>query len=229
MRTTDQIDARPRLERHILLVDDHSIVADGVARVLEKHFFKVTSVNSASAMLDALRCEDAVSAIVADLEMPGMDGIEALISVRGQGHAMPYIFLSVHDEPFLAKRALGFGANGYVLKASASQHLVDAINASFSGKTYIDPALASEMYRMLASPNVSLSRSQWAVIERLEKGLTAKQIARELGLSSRTIEATKRDLMQKFDTHSGLELIFKLKKLGLIGGPASWMARSGKH
>lgn len=227
--TTNQIDSEARVERHILLVDDHRIVADGVAIILEKHFSKVTTVNSASAMFDVLRSPDTVSAVVADLAMPGMDGIEALLLARKEGYSMPYIFLTVHDEPILAKRAMQFGANGYLLKTTASHNLIAAINACFLGEQYIDPVLAFEMVRIAGSSNISFSRSQWDVIERLENGLSAKQIAWDLGISSRTVEATKRHLMQMFDAHSSLELIFKLKKLGLGRGLGSWKIRSNRR
>ncbi|WP_157956411.1 response regulator transcription factor [Dyella sp. C11] len=215
-------------ERHVLLVDDHRVLAESMASVLREHFGKVTCVASAAGMMEVLLAAPGVSVVVCDLELPVVDGIEALHAARKAGLTVPFLFLTAHDEPFLARRALEFGASGYVLKSTPLATLLDAVRIVLSGGRYIDPAIKASALAVGREAGTHLSGAQLLVIAEMEQGRTAKEIAQNLGLSVRTIEATKRILMQRFDAHTSVELIYKLKQMGMPKF-ASWRIKKPRH
>jgi DNA-binding NarL/FixJ family response regulator len=161
--------------------------------------------------------------IVADISMPTLNGIDALARLRQRGDQVPVVFLTMHRDAFFARRALDAGASGFVLKHSASEELIAALRAALEGRTYLTPQLAGEVLEAMklgpeqaADPVALLTPRQREVLQLLAEGRSAKEIARKLTLSARTVEFHKYQMMETLDLHTNAELVHFAIKHGLV-------------
>jgi DNA-binding NarL/FixJ family response regulator len=211
----------PRRPR-VLLCDDHLVVAEALRSLLAPEFDLVGVVEDGRAMVeaaDALRPD----VIVADVSMPRLNGIDALVQLRRAGDRVPVVFLTMHREVTFARRALEAGASGFVLKHSAPVELVSAIRAALEGRTYLTPQLAGEVLESMKGgpgkaddPVVALTPRQREVLQLLAEGRSAKEIASSLSISTRTVEFHKYQLMETLGLHTNAELIHFAIKHGLV-------------
>jgi DNA-binding NarL/FixJ family response regulator len=209
---------RPR----VLLCDDHRLVAEALKSLLAPEFDLVGVAEDGHALLEAagaLRPD----VIVADVTMPHLNGIEALVQLRLGGDHVPVVFLTMHRDVTFARRALEAGASGFVLKHSAPAELVLAISAALEGKTYLTPQLAGEVLESMKQgternndPVVSLTPRQREVLQLLAEGRSAKEIAASLSISARTVEFHKYQLMETLGLHTNAELTHFAIKHGLV-------------
>jgi len=200
---------RPR----ILLADDHRIVAQGLKSILSTEFELVGVVADGQALIDAAKALRP-DVIVADVSMPLLSGIDALELLRQDGLNVPVIFLTMHSHAGYARRALSAGAAGYVLKLAAPEELVQAIRAALEGGTFVSPVLARAVFDTTQSGNrdssdaVSrLTPHQREILRMLAEGLSAKEIARKLEISARTVESHKYQIMESLGAESSAQLI----------------------
>src|SRR6185369_6484503 len=135
---------RPR----VLLADDHRMVAEGLKSLLSDEFELVGVVEDGRALVEAAR-KLRPDVIVADITMPHLNGIDALVRLKHDEIQVPVVFLTMHVEVAYARRALEAGAAGYVLKHSAPAELVTAIRAALDGRTYVSPAVAGDVLRVI--------------------------------------------------------------------------------
>jgi DNA-binding NarL/FixJ family response regulator len=195
----------------VLIADDHTIVTEGLARLLrENNFDVVGTVGDGQLLLDeARRLEPDV--IVTDLTMPGLSGIDVLARLKSEGIASKVILLTMHNDADLATVAMRGGASGFLLKESAGEELLEAIRQILRGRVYLTPALTSGvMERMDGSAHAStpqLTSRQLDVLRLIVKGQRMKEIAENLGLSVRTIETHKYEMMETLGLHSTAELV----------------------
>jgi DNA-binding NarL/FixJ family response regulator len=199
--------SRPR----VLLADDHQMVAEGLKNLLTPEFDLVGVVQDGRALVSAAR-KLRPDVIVADITMPRLSGIEALEELKKDDPGVKLVFLTMHRQVAYARRALKAGASGFVLKHSASKELVLAIRAALDGQTFITPALAKEIRRPWnadpsGKPAAALTRRQREVVQLLAEGKTAKEIADVLGVSTRTVEFHKYEMMQSLGIQNSAELI----------------------
>jgi len=211
----------PRRPR-VLLADDHLMVAEALKSLLAPEFDLVGVVEDGRALVEAagtLRPD----VIVADVTMPQLNGIDALVQLRQRGDHVPVVFLTMHRDASFARRALDAGASGFVLKHSAPAELVTAIRAALEGKTYLTPQLAGEVLASIkqgpqqaGGSLASLSPRQREVLQLAAEGQSAKQIAATLGISPRTVEFHKYQTMEALGLHTNAELIHFAIKHGLV-------------
>lgn len=211
----------PRRPR-VLLADDHLMVAEALKSLLAADFDLVGVVEDGAAMVEAahhLRPD----VIVADVGMPHLNGIDALVRLRRDGSRVPVVFLTMHRDVTFARRALEAGAAGFVLKHSAPAELVAALRAALAGKTYLTPQLAAEVLasmqqspKKVSDPVATLTPRQREILQLLAKGLAAKQVAARLGISVRTVEFHKYQTMEILGVHSNAELLHFAIKHGLV-------------
>lgn len=209
---------RPR----VLLADDHLLVAEALKSLLAAEFDLVGVVNDGRELvLAATKLRPDV--VVADITMPHLNGIEALVQLRQGNDMVPVVFLTMHRDVTFARRALEAGAAGFVLKHSASDELVTAIRAALRGETYITPQMAGEVLAAMkkgpdqpADPVASLTPRQREVLQRLAEGRSAKEIASSMGISARTVEFHKYQMMETLGVHTNAELIHFAIKQGLV-------------
>lgn len=209
---------RRLLRPRVLLADDHRLVAEGLKSLLNPGFEVVGVVEDGHALIEAaknLRPE----IIVADISMPHLNGIDALVKLKQNDKEVRVIFLTMHSEAAYARRAFEAGASGYVLKHSAPAELVAAIRAALEGRWYSSPALAADPWqsdKASRDPVTLLTSRQREILQLLAEGRSAKEIAATLIVSTRTVEFHKYQAMERLDLHTGAELVHFAIKHGLV-------------
>lgn len=207
---------RPR----VLLADDHRIVVAGLEALLAADYELVGRAQDGRSLLELARRTPA-DFIVADISMPGLNGIDALQVMRREGLDVPVIFLTMHTEPAYARCALEAGAAGYVLKHAAPQELLQALRAAGGGGIYVSREIAPEVLgapgqRPERDPASGLTPRQREILRLLVDGQSAKEIARLLDISHRTVEYHKYQAMEALGVKTNAELIQIALRLQLI-------------
>jgi DNA-binding NarL/FixJ family response regulator len=203
----------------VLLADDHAMVVEGLANLLKDRFDLVGTVGDGSAMIEAARklCPDV---IIADVAMPVLSGLEALRRLKAAKSAAKVIFLTMHADAELAIEAFRAGAAGYVLKHSAGEELVTAIQEVFQGRMYLTPLITKGVLANLTepapNPAVKLTPRQRDVLRLLAEGRRMKEIAAILDLSTRTVETHKYEMMRSLGVESTAELVRYAIQIGLV-------------
>lgn len=197
----------------LLLVDDHTIVREGLKRVLEMtgDGFVVAEASSGFQALDALGRSTFALAIV-DLSMPGMNGLDLIRRIRSEHPGVAVLVLSMHAEEQYAMRSFRAGASGYLTKDSAAEELVRAVRKIAAGGTYVSTSLAERVVRQLngadAAPrHARLSDRELEVLRRIVSGERLTDIARALHLSVKTISTHKTRILEKLEIASTAGLV----------------------
>ena len=182
----------------VILADDHPIFLAGLANLIKRHagLELVGECQGGQRALEMIRSEQPDVAVV-DISMPDLNGIVLTRRIMEELPDVRVVILTLHEErPFL-DQALAAGARGYVLKRSAAEKLVEAIDAVSHGQVYVDPALGSGpdapqlTPRLQPSGQLSLTQREASVLRFTAKGLTTKEIAARLALSGKTVETYK--------------------------------------
>ena len=189
--------------KNLLLVDDHTIVREGLKRVLEPiaDEWCVTEVSNGHHALERLRQEHFQLAIV-DLSMPGMSGLELLKRIKAEHPNTAVLVLSMHAEEHYAVRAFKAGANGYLTKDSASTELITAVHKAAAGGVYVSQSMAERVVQQLhgahAAPrHAELSDRELDVLQRIVDGERLTDIAEALYLSVKTVSSHKSRIQEK--------------------------------
>jgi len=196
------------------------MVAEGLVSLLSGEFDVVGVAEDGRALIEAAR-RLKPDVIVADINMPRLNGLDAMDELKRNTPRAKVVFLTMHHDVAYARRALEAGALGFVLKHSAPDELLLAIRAAIEGKTFVTPALAGEVLRSMgngpaaAGPAAGLSSRQREILRHMAEGLTAKEIANALGISSRTVEFHKYNLMETLGLKTSADLIRFAIKQGL--------------
>jgi len=210
--------SRPR----VLLADDHRMVAEGLKALLTPAFDLVGVVEDGRALLREAAAL-APDVVVTDITMPGLSGIEALARLREEQPAVKVIVLTMHQDVAYARRALALGASGYVLKHGAPEELVLAIRAALAGRTFLSPELTSALLQAAGrdpqqaqDPVAAMTPRQREVLRLFAEGKTAKEIGAELGISARTVETHKYELMRTLGVKTSAELVHFAIRHGIV-------------
>jgi DNA-binding NarL/FixJ family response regulator len=206
----------------VLLADDHKIVLEGLKGLLAEEFDVVGTAEDGRALLEqaeALRPD----VIVVDVGMPLLNGIDAARQIKKSGLDAKLVFLTMHQDAMYAKEALDAGASGFVLKHSAPSELTQAIQEALKGNTYISPSLTHEVMQLYRDEvDVkdgsfgSLTMRQREVMQLLAEGKSAKEIARILHISTRTVEFHKYNMMEQLGIKTSAELVHFAIKHGIV-------------
>ncbi len=207
----------------VLLADDHTLVAEGLRRLLEEEFDLVEVVTDGERLVEAVGREHP-DVVVADIGMPVLDGIGALRRISVLAPGIPVLMLTMHADPRLAAEALRAGASGYLLKYCAGEELSRAVRTVLAGRTYVTPLIAHDLLASLMEPPepeppVRLTRRQREVLRLVAEGSTMKQVAAALQVSRRTAEYHKYQVMQVLGARSTAELVQHAIRLGLVPLP----------
>ncbi len=190
-----------------MLVDDHPLVRDGLrARLEAVSGFEVVgeagNAAEAHAQLDALR----PSLVLMDVGMKDINGIDLAAMLLERAPALQVLMLSMYDNPEYVQRAMQAGARGYVLKDSPASEIIAAIDAVAAGGTFLSPAVSKRLFRNQA-PRPLLSSRESQILSALARGLSSKQIAREMDVSVRTVETHRQSIKRKLMLDGQAELI----------------------
>ncbi|HVO48932.1 MAG TPA: response regulator transcription factor [Steroidobacteraceae bacterium] len=209
---------RPR----VLLADDHRLVAEALKSLLAAEFELLGVVEDGRALVAAAK-QLQPDVIVADITMPFLNGLDALLQLRKDNPNVKVVFLTMHKDVAYARRALESGGSGFVLKHSAPAELLDAIRAALAGKTYLTPALAGELLQAMKrapqtanDPVASLTPRQREILQLFAEGRSAKEIGAALGISARTVEFHKYQMMDSLGLRANAELVHFAIKHGIV-------------
>lgn len=206
----------------VLLADDHAIVRDGISKLLTDFGFQVVgAVGDGQALMDAARQLEP-DVIVTDISMPGpVSGLDAVAQLRAEGSRSKVIVLTMHHDAELAAHATRAGASGYLIKHAAGEELVTAIEQVLQGMVYLASAVTKDLLeRLAAGPALPaathLTPRQREVLRLIADGLRMKEIASTLGLSTRTVETHKYEMMRTLGVDSTAGLVRYALEQGLI-------------
>jgi DNA-binding NarL/FixJ family response regulator len=199
---------RPR----ILLADDHRLLREAFAQLLEPGCDVVAAVPDGRALLAAAR-ELHPDIVVLDIAMPSLNGLDAARQLKGLMPEVKLIFLTVSEDPDLAAEAFRAGASGYLLKNSATSELFKAIDEVSRGRSYVTPLITQGLVGSLIQASglergvERLSARQREVMQLLAEGRTMKEIARILAITPRTVAFHKYQMMDDLGIKTSAELV----------------------
>ena len=209
----------------IVLADDHHIVRQGLRALLEVEK-DLQVVGEAGDGLEAVQTVESLGpkVLVLDLMMPGLNGLDVLKQIKKRSPNTQIVILSMYANEAYVLEALSNGASAYVLKDSKSADLVQAVREAAAGRRYLSPPLtarAIEVYQQRAQATSldrydTLTAREREVLHLAAEGMTNSEIAGRLGISSRTAETHRANLMHKLDMHSQAELIRFALRRGII-------------
>jgi DNA-binding NarL/FixJ family response regulator len=209
----------------VILADDHHLVRKGIRALLEKSK-DMQIVGEAQDGLEAVELAErlAPDVLVMDIAMPRLNGIQAAERIRASQPATRVVILSMHSDRTLVKQALRNGALGYLLKRSVTEELLLAVQAASQGEFYLSPAISGIVLQdFLAHPAEAeldafdqLSPREREVLQLVAEGNTNTAIAQTLGISVKTIEKHRANLMSKLNIHDVAGLTRIAMKHGLV-------------
>ncbi|QEM70220.1 response regulator transcription factor [Geobacter sp. FeAm09] len=206
----------PSGEVRILIVDDHPIVREGLARMLDREKDLVVcgdaeDINTALTAMGRLHPD----MLIVDVTLAAGSGIDLVKCVRRSHPRMPVLVLSMHDGMYYAEQALRAGANGYITKMEAPKTLVTAIRKVLSGDIYLSEKTAAAIIKRSVSGTTSkdeqdflcLSDREREVFRLLGSGMGTRHIAERLGVSIRTIDTYREKIKHKLNLRNASELL----------------------
>ncbi|MGH9673059.1 MAG: response regulator [Bryobacteraceae bacterium] len=192
----------------VLLVEDHRIVREGIKTILERgaEFRVVGETDSASEAIQLCR-KSGPHVVVMDVELPGLNGIDATVEILRHSPETKVVILSMHDTEEFILGALRAGARGFVLKKASQHDLMDALRAVAQGGTWLSPQVSDKLMariqegnfspRPLPAPLQALSRRELQVMRLVAEGKTSKEIATLLDLGLQTVRSYRKTMMRK--------------------------------
>jgi len=203
----------------VILADDHTIVMEGLRKLLERDFEIADTVSDGAELLaSAGRLKPDV--VLLDISMPRLNGIEAARQLKEDLPATKLIFLTMHADAVFVSGAFRAGAHGYVLKRCAAAELVEAIHEVLRGRTYVTPEISQDLpvesMRRAKSP-AALTRREREVLQLVAEGKAAKEIAAILSISPKTVVFHKTNIMAKLGVRTTAGLTQFAVRHGVVG------------
>lgn len=192
---------------HILIVDDHPLVRDGLRARLETipHFAVVAEAGNAEEAL-AHAAKQNIDLALMDINLSGMNGIELTSRFNTLYPEIAVLMLSMHDKAEYVMQAVQAGARGYVLKDAPAMDIISAIDTVMSGGIYYSAGLAKQLSRPMP-PAMLLTPREREVLRSIATGKSNKHIAREMNLSVRTVETHRLNIKRKLGIEGQADLI----------------------
>jgi DNA-binding NarL/FixJ family response regulator len=216
MRATNQnpMCDEPATKR-IVIVDDHPLFRKGLEQLIhsEVTFAVCGEASNAAEAMEVIR-KLTPDLAIADLSLPGANGIELIKNIRAEFPKLPILVVSMHDESLYALRAMRAGAEGYVMKHEAMANVIQAIHEVFNGRPYLSPAMAAQVITKFAHRQTEgetdaverLSDRELEILELIGKGNEVRQIAKLLHLSPKTVETHRAHIKDKLDLKNAREV-----------------------
>src|ERR1700733_6197413 len=203
-------------KKRILVVDDHPIVRQGLALLINRESDLVVCGEAEEAMgAMHVLTSSRPDVLIVDISLNGPDGLDLLKNIRTTHPSLPVLILSMHDESIYAERALRAGANGYIMKQEATERVLIAVRRILNGEIYVSDRIANKMLQhyitgsgSLRSSSISdLSDRELEVFRLIGEGHGTRQIAKELHLSIKTVESYQAHIKDKLSLRSARELM----------------------
>lgn len=207
---------RGAAKSRILIVDDHPIMRQGLALLIDREADlevcgDAEEANAALRLVETKRPD----LVVVDISLDGPDGLDLLKDIRAREPHLPVLMLSMHDEMLYAERALRAGANGYIMKQEATDKILIAIRRILAGDIFVSDRMARKMIHRFVgeavpqdrSPVATLTDRELEVFRLLGKWRATRQIAEELHISIKTVESYQARIKEKLDLRNLREVV----------------------
>ena len=214
--TTDTSPNMGTAKRKVFIVDDHPIVRQGLALLINREQ-DLAVCGDAEEAVSALQQIDDLKPhiVVVDISLSGPDGLDLLKNLRQRAPGLPVLILSMHDESHYAERALRAGASGYIMKQEATERVLVAIRRILGGEVYVSDRLANKMLHQFVgggpaarhSPIADLTDRELEVFRLIGRGHTTREIAEELHISVKTVESYQARIKDKLSLKNARELV----------------------
>jgi len=209
---------------HIIIVDDHKIVRQGLKALLigEKQIKIIAEAASADELFEELK-NKTPNLIVLDIGLPGISGIDIAKTLSREYPRIKTIMLSANIDEENITASVKAGANGFLPKDTSREELIEAVTKVYSGQDYFGEGISHIIYKSYVktikskkNPAVALSEREIEVVKLLCEGLGHKQIAEKLFISVRTVETHKKNILEKLNLQNSVELVKFAIKTGMI-------------
>lgn len=205
----------PQGALRVLVVDDHSVVRQGTRMILEAAGLQVAGEADTAERAIELAAEARPDVVLADVRLPGMNGIDLAQELRRVDPDIRVVILSSYANPGYVKAALAAGASGYLLKTASDEELVSAVRSASLGATVLDSSVSAELLAG-GTQQALLTDRERQVVTLLARGLANKAIASQLHVSKRTVDAHLGHLFTKLGLASRAELVAWAARHGMI-------------
>lgn len=216
-----QVNASMEPAYKILIADDHPLFREAISSVIASGFEGSEIIETADldSALDITRDNDDLDLILLDLNMPGMHGLNGLISLRNEAPTIPVVIVSAEEDKQVVLQAITYGACGFITKSSPRAQMTEAIQQILNGNVYLPSDIIrtgkesnsrrSRHEDNPISPELlnSLTRRQLLVLERMSKGESNKQIAYNLNIAETTVKAHVSAILRKLGVHNRVQAI----------------------
>lgn len=206
----------------LLVVDDHALVRDGLKAILSS-LPRIQSIDEASNGEEAIKKASSLKPdlILMDIQMPKMDGLEALKTIKKSSPQTKIVMLTIFNEPELISQAIKLGADGYLAKNSTKEELGKVITEVTEGKTYVSPEAAADLIKSLMKEKSLPTRKELTpreieILQLIAEGKTNKEIAYVLNLSEQTVKTHARKIFQKMNVADRAQAVAEGIRRGIV-------------
>jgi DNA-binding NarL/FixJ family response regulator len=210
--------ASERSRNQVVLADDHDLVRAGIRALIEL-LPDVEVMAEASSGEELLSVLESVTPdlVITDIQMPGLNGLEAVARIRERHPALPILVLSMYDTADFVQRAVASGANGYLMKTSAPGELQHAVQTMLAVGSYFNAKVARMLLeRVDTCSNDGLTRRQLEILSLIAAGLSSKEIGHRLGLSPKTVDVHRARIMERLQLRDVASLTRYAVRRGLV-------------
>lgn len=208
--------------KRVILADDHRMFAEGVKRALDADYDVVTIAENGQQCFEAV-VEHKPHIVIADISMPGLNGIECARRIRERSPQTKVILLTMHEDPVYAAAALDEGVSGFVLKNAPFAELHRAVRDALDDNVYVAPSISRMVFQLQrrrdetpAQNSEPLTRTQRDILRLLAEGKTTKQIAAAMAMSGKGVEYHKYKMMRQLGVKTTAELVRYAARVGII-------------
>lgn len=203
----------------VLLADDHQILRDGIRRGLESAGEDVVGeADNGEEALELVR-QTSPDVVLMDLSMPVLDGVSATRRITEEFPQVRVVVLTMHDDTQRTRAALEAGAIGYMTKGTSFAEVLDTLRRAVAGEEVLSPHIAASMLSAAGTDEDSeelLSERQREILQMIADGLSTKQVARELGITQKTVHNHLNAIYRRLDTQSLTQAVLSAVRLGII-------------
>ena len=207
---------QPKPKTKILIVDDHPMMRQGLAQLINNEPDLVVSgeAETAEKAVEAVE-QQKPDLVLIDITLPGRSGLELVKDLHTLDSALQILVISMHDESLYAERVLRAGARGYIMKQEGGLQIMQAIRKVLSGQIYVSPKMSSKILEIFSghrpegasSTLERLTDREFEVFQLIGQGRSTRQIAEQLHLSVKTVEVHRQNMKQKLDVSDGPSLV----------------------
>src|SRR6266853_5724299 len=202
-------------KKRILIVDDHPMMREGLAQLIE-HEPDLTVSSQADTAAQALKVMalSVPDLLVVDISLPDRNGLELIKDAHTLHPTLPVLVVSMHDEALYAERVLRAGGRGYIMKQEGGKKLMEAIRQVLNGKIYVSERMSAKILELFSghrheahSPVEHLTDREFEVFQLIGQGLGTRQIAERLHPSVKTVEVHRGNIKKKLELKTGTDLV----------------------